>query len=193
MLLFFLFFVARSRIQAFSVNNVMARVSYSISSLANEIFANEFEFDSGYAQFYYLSGWLGNNIGLLNTKIFTDFRVEGQNFVPTGSFCEEEAAIYKQMYMHEFYTKKTRQVLRGIDSAVDFITLREGDTSITRTNKNELAKTYRGLANDAKAEVEKLVSAYNIYKAAPLQVAGEDGSPYYTGSGYTVFPYGNSY
>lgn len=168
-------------------------VSYSIPSLANEIFANEFEFDSGYAQFYYLSGWLGNNIGLLNTKLFTSFGVDGIYFTPTGSFGQEEASIYKQMYMHEFYTKKARQVLRGIDSSVDFITLREGDTSITRTNKNELAKTYKSLANDARTEIDKLVAAYNIYKAAPLQVAGIDGTPFYSGSGYSYFPYGPVY
>lgn len=165
-------------------------VSYSVHDLANEIFGNEFDFDTGYAQFYYISGWLENNVGSLNTKIFTQFGVDSGNFTPTGSFQQEERAIYKQMYLYEFYTKKTRQVLRGIDSSVDFVTLREGDTSITRTNKNELAKTYRGLANDARDEMEKLVTAYNIYRAAPVQVVGEDGSPLYTGSGYFYYPYG---
>ena len=165
-------------------------VTYSVHDLADEIFANEFEYDSGYAQFYYISGWLANNVGMLNTKIYSQFSVEGANFIPTGTFQQEERAIYKQMYLYEFYTKKTRQVLRGVDSSVDFVTLREGDTMITRTNKNELAKTYRGLANDAREEMERLVTAYNIYQAAPRQVAGEDGSPIYTGSGYFYYPYG---
>lgn len=165
-------------------------VNYSVHDLADEIFGNEFDYDSGYAQFYYISGWLGNNIGLLNTKLFTSFSVDNGSFVPTGEFKQEERSIYKQMYLYEFYTKKTRQVLRGIDSSVDFVTLREGDTMITRTNKNELAKTYRGLANDAREEMERLVTAYNIYQAAPVQVAGEDGSPIFTGSGYFYYPYG---
>jgi hypothetical protein len=165
-------------------------VTYSIHDLADEIFANEFEYDSGYAQFYFISGWLANNVGALNTKIHTSFGTENGNFTPTGSFLQEERAIYKQMYLQEFYVKKTRQVLRGIDSAVDFITLREGDTMITRTNKNELAKTYRGLATDAQQELERLVTAYNIHQAAPVQVAGDDGSPIYTGSGYFYYPYG---
>jgi len=165
-------------------------VTYSVYDLANEIFGNEFEYDSGYAQFYYISGWLANNVGLLNTKIYSQFNVEDGNFTPTGSFQLEERAIYKQMYLYEFYTKKTRQILRGVDSSVDFITLREGDSMITRTNKNELAKTYRGLANDAREEMEKLVVSYNLYKEAPVQVAGEDGSPIFTGSGYFYYPYG---
>jgi len=165
-------------------------VSYSVHDLADEIFGNEFEYDSGYAQFYYISGWLANNVGLLNTKIYSQFSVEGSYFVPNGTFQQEERSIYKQMYLYEFYTKKTRQVLRGVDSSVDFVTLREGDTMITRTNKNELAKTYRALANDAREEMERLVSSYNIYQAAPVQVAGEDGSPIFTGSGYFYYPYG---
>jgi hypothetical protein len=165
-------------------------VMYSVHSLADEIFANEFDYDSGYAQFYYISGWLANNVGTLNTKIYTSFDVENGNFVPTGEFKLEERAIYKQMYLYEFYTKKTRQVLRGIDSSVDFITLREGDSMITRTNKNELAKTYRSLANDAKAEMDQLINSYKIYQARPVQVAGEDGSPIFTGSGYFYYPYG---
>ena len=163
-------------------------VAYSVHDLADEIFANEFDYDSGYAQFYYISGWLANNVGLLNTKIYSQYSVESDNFTPTGTFQQEERAIYKQMYLYEFYTKKTRQVLRGVDSSVDFVTLREGDTMITRTNKNELAKTYRGLANDAREEMERLVSSYNIYQAAPVQVAGEDGSPIFTGSGYFYYP-----
>ena len=165
-------------------------ITYSVHDLADEIFANEFEYDSGYAQFYFISGWLANNVGQLNNRIYSSFEVEDGNFMPSGAFRQEEHAIYKQMYLYEFYTKKTRQVLRGVDSAVDFISLREGDTAITRTNKNELAKTYRGLANDAREEMEKLVSSYNIYRAAPVQVAGEDGSPIFTGSGYFYYPYG---
>jgi hypothetical protein len=165
-------------------------VAYSVHDLADEIFANEFEYDSGYAQFYYISGWLANNVGLLNTKIYSQYSVQNSNFEPTGLFQQEERSIYKQMYLYEFYTKKTRQVLRGVDSSVDFVTLREGDTMITRTNKNELAKTYRALANDAREEIERLVSSYNIYQAAPVQVAGEDGSPIFTGSGYFYYPYG---
>jgi len=165
-------------------------VAYSVHDLADEIFANEFEYDSGYAQFYYISGWLANNVGLLNTKIYSQYSVQNSNFEPTGLFQQEERSIYKQMYLYEFYTKKTRQVLRGVDSSVDFVTLREGDTMITRTNKNELAKTYRGLANDAREEMERLVSSYNIYQAAPVQVAGEDGSPIFTGSGFFYYPYG---
>jgi len=35
------------------------------------------------------------------------------------------------------------------------------------------------LANDANAELEKLITSYNMYQAAPVQVAGEDGDVYF--------------
>ena len=93
-------------------------ISYSVHGLADEIFGNEFEYDSGYAQFYYIYGWLANNIGSLNTKIYSNYEVVSGNFEPSGDFRQEERAIYRQMYLHEFYIKKTRSVLRGVDSSV---------------------------------------------------------------------------
>ena len=66
----------------------------------------KFEYDSGYAQFYYISGWLANNVGLLNTKIYSQYSVQNSNFEPTGLFQQEERSIYKQMYLYEFYTKR---------------------------------------------------------------------------------------
>jgi hypothetical protein len=86
----------------------------------------------------------------------------------------EESGIYKKLYLKHFYQKKARNVLKGIDSSVDFISLREGDSMITRTNKNEIAKTYRGMAKDAEEDLEKAVYAYNYYNAVPRQVAGGD-------------------
>jgi hypothetical protein len=59
-------------------------VAYSVHDLADEIYGNEFEYDSGYAQFYYISGWLANNVGMLNTKIYSQYAVESGNFIPTG-------------------------------------------------------------------------------------------------------------
>jgi hypothetical protein len=45
---------------------------------------------------------------------------------------------------------------------------------ITRTNKNEIAKTYRAMAKDVTEELEKSVYAYNYYQAKPRQVVGSD-------------------
>ena len=144
--------------------------------LANTVFVNEFDSDTDMATLTQVSGWFENNIGELNTLIFTSFSGQGdaghpnQKFTPSMGF--EESGIYKKLYLKHFYQKKARNVLKGIDSSVDFVSLREGDSMITRTNKNEIAKVYRGLAKDASEELEKAVYAYNFYNAAPRQVVG---------------------
>jgi hypothetical protein len=146
------------------------------SILANSIFINEFDSDTDMATLTQISGWFENNVGELNTLLFTSFSGSGEAgqdthvFHPTMGL--EESGIYKKLYLKHFYQKKARNVLKGIDSSVDFVTLREGDSMITRTNKNEIAKVYRGFAKDATEELEKAVYAYNFYQAAPRQVAG---------------------
>ena len=146
--------------------------------LANSVFINEFDSDTSMATLAQVSGWFENNIGELNTLLFTSFSGKGEAgkdthvFHPTMGL--EESGIYKKLYLKHFYQKKARNVLKGIDSSVDFVTLREGDSMITRTNKNEIAKVYRGFAKDATEELEKAVYAYNFYQAAPRQVAGSE-------------------
>lgn len=156
------------------------KTPYLISTIATGIYRDEFDSDSSYSSLSSISGWLENNVGLLNTKIYTAFSGSGLNdgdtcVQPTGNFKFEESDIFKQMYLTNFYTKKVRSVLNGIDSSVDFITLKEGDSVITRTNKNEIAKTYRGMAKDAQERLDFLVGQYNIYGAAPVQVFGNEG------------------
>jgi hypothetical protein len=146
-------------------------------TLANSVFVNEFDSDTSMATQSQVSGWFENNIGELNTLLFTSFSGSGlgtntARIYPTGSFGLEESGIFKQLYLKHFYQKKARNVMKNIDSSVDFITLRDGDSVITRTNKNEIAKTYRGMSKDATEELDKLVYAYNYYQAAPRQVAG---------------------
>jgi|TARA_Y100000310_G_scaffold332288_1_gene407586 hypothetical protein len=180
-------------------NSNRQQTPYFVSTIATGIYRDEFDSDTGYQSLSAISGWLENNVGLLNTEIYTSFSgsgmIDGANsgdtaLVPTGGFKFEEAEIFKQVYLVEYYKKKTRTVLKNIDSSVDFITLRDGDSMITRTNKNEIAKTYRGLANDAQERLQLLTAKYNIYGATPLQVAGTDApaGPTGTAANYVYWP-----
>jgi len=161
------------------------KTPYLVSTIATGIFNDEFDSDTGFATLASISGWLANNVGLLNTTLYTaysgsgaasnDAQYPGDTIIsPSGNFRFEESDIYKQIYLTNYYTKKARAVLKGIDSSVDFISLKEGDSVITRTNKNEIAKTYRGFAKDAQENLDNLVAKYNIYQAEPVQVAGTD-------------------
>jgi hypothetical protein len=162
-------------------NSNKRQTPYFVSTIATGIYNDEFDSDTGYQSLSAISGWLANNVGLLNTQLYTSFSgsatTDGDTAIQTtGRFGFEEADIFKQLYLVNYYKKKTRAVLKNIDSSVDFISLRDGDSMITRTNKNEIAKTYRGLTNDAEDRLQMLTAKYNIYGAAPVQVAGMDAA-----------------
>ena len=176
------------------------KTPYLVSTIATGIYNDEFDSDTGYSTLSSISGWLANNVGLLNTITYTAFSGSGVTagtlngdtvLQPSGNFRFEESDIFKQIYLTNYYTKKARAILKGIDSSVDFISLREGDSMITRTNKNEIAKTYRGFAKDAQEALDGLVAKYNIYGAAPVQVAGADAALTASGDLYGRAPYIN--
>ena len=80
--------------------------------MANTVFVNEFDSDTDMATLSQISGWFENNIGELNTVLFTSFSGSGVDstdevrIVPSGAFSTEESGIFKQLYLKHFYRKK---------------------------------------------------------------------------------------
>lgn len=148
----------------------------------------------------YISGWIESSRGLgkLNLLLDTCFGVDvsglhagetyyaghgysgtygAGDFYPTMG--QAEISIYTEVYKADYYDKAIRDAMNGLisvgsGSAVDWNELREGDSVIKRSNRNELAKTYRLLLNDSKAELNRLVGFYKQNLARPRQVAGDD-------------------
>ena len=151
----------------------------NIGDLANSIYINEF--DSTGVTVEAISGWLENNIGQLNNVLYTSF--SGENGSVSGLNLEEQN-IYKQMYMYHYYTKQTRNTIRGIanDTNGNIISVRDGDNAITFVNKNEVSKVYRSLAQDAYDGLQSSITSYNIYNASPKQVGGIESLPLQSGS-----------
>ena len=145
----------------------------NIGDLAKSIYINEF--DSSGVPVESISGWIENNIGQLNNIIYTSF--SGVSGVVDGLNLEEQS-ILKEMYLYHYYTKQTRNTIRGIanDTNGNILSVRDGDNSITFVNKNEVSKVYKNLAQDANAKLMDLVSRYNSYQASPRQVGGIESS-----------------
>jgi hypothetical protein len=179
-----------------------------IGALATSILDTEFDYitgSEGDALLSTTSGWLAANVGMLNVLIYTKFNSGNLSALPlTGAQASgwiwqpEEEAIYKQVYLQEYYNKEARKILRntvnttttsGSTTDTDYTltewtSLREGDTQIQRqaivlsaTQKNESSRIVRGFANDATDELMRLIHNYNMYNAVPRQVAGNDGAP----------------
>jgi hypothetical protein len=140
-----------------------------ISDLADSIYSSEFDSSSEAANLTSIQAWLEENLGLLNTLINTSY-----NGVDPGMGLEEKA-IYKQIYLYNYYSKQSRNVLRGIVSSTssdNVLMVADGDNRIQFANKNEIGKTFRDLARDTKQTLDMMVAKYNIYAAKPLQVGG---------------------
>lgn len=151
-----------------------------LGALATKIVNYEFSEDRQRFPVSYVSGWLEANIGELNGLLNEEFYVndtgaieiaEGSGLMPV------EENIYSTLYEIHYYEKAARDSLRSFTygSDTDWLTLKEGDTTIQRQNKNSVAKTFRDLKTDATERLNDLVGKYNQYKSSPLQVFGYDG------------------
>ena len=149
-----------------------------LGELASGIYSSEFDSDSSAANYSQISGWLSENLGLLNTLINTNF--SGQN----PSLGLEEQAIYKEIYLYNYYNKQARSILRGItatsNAGDNILSVSDGDNSISFVNRNEVGKVYRDLAKESKQKLDVLVTKYTIYESQPLQIGGYESVSYET-------------
>ena len=87
-----------------------SKTPYLVSTIATGIYNDEFDSDTGYSTLASISGWLANNVGLLNTIIYRAFSGSGSTtdypddtvLMPSGNFRFEEADIYKQIYLNNY-------------------------------------------------------------------------------------------
>jgi hypothetical protein len=150
-----------------------------LEDLASGIVETEFDNDTGIATIASVSGWLYENLGKLNTYIYTDFGGD----TATGAYGQidtEAQNILKELYLNNYYNKEARNALRGIVSSSvsgdNILALKDGESSVTFVNRNEVSKVYRGLAADSMNNVVRMAGQYNIYQAQPRQLGGIDGS-----------------
>ena len=111
--------------------------------------------------------WLTSNIGALNNHIGTTLTVESSLIVPELN--DDQKVNYKILYAIHYYT---RQVNRNLGAAayVNIIEFREGNRTVRRANKNEVAKTYMAILKETKDGFFSMVSAYKMNLAVPLQI-----------------------
>jgi len=157
-----------------------------IGQIATNIYDSEFDDEPTQLKREFkiqgISGWLESNLGQFNNLTYSSFGT-------TGNFKLEEENILSHLYLKDYYTRQARVVLNmGATGTMDWTRLTEGDTTIVRSNKVDLARTYRGLAKDAGESLEKLIYSYNSYQAMPRQTAGFDGG-FISGSGYWRYPF----
>ena len=159
-----------------------------LGRIASGITTYEFPNDTGTYNMGFVSGWLETNIGELNGLLHEEFSVDTTgNIRAAGTgLAPVEENIFSTLYELFYYQKSSREALRSFtySDSVDWITLKEGDTTIQRQNKNSVSKTYVDLSKEANSRLDNLLYQYNYQKSSPIQVAGTDGT--YSLSGILV-------
>ena len=130
-----------------------------------------FIFDSTGISLGTIKNWMSENIGQLNVVLHTSF--SGVSGVVEDMLLEE-GNIYKEMFLNSYYSKQTRLTLRGIvnNDSGNLLSIKDGEQSIAFTNKNEVSKVYKNLANDSYKRLKDLVYQYHVYRGGPRQVGG---------------------
>jgi len=145
----------------------------TFSGLAQNVLTNDFENNTGIATLSQISGWFSANLGGLNNLLNTSF--SGVD----PEIDEEASYIFSLQYLHSFYSRQTRNALRGIISSSsdgsNILSVSDGDNKISFVNKNEVAKSYRGMTNDLAAQIEKDAHRYCMFLSQP-QAINEVGS-----------------
>ena len=152
-------------------------------NLATQIVTYDFPDDTGTYPTSYVSGWLDANLGELNLLTNEEFSANDTGAIVLGSgdsashgLTSQELEIFKTLYEVHYYEKAARDSLRSATygTSADWITLKEGDTTIQRQNKNSVAKTFRDFSSDSREKLGQIVFQYNRYRSGPRQVHGSD-------------------
>ena len=151
-----------------------------LGRIASGITTYEFPNDTGTYNIGYVSGWLETNIGELNGLLHEEFEIDSTGAVLSDGtgLAPVEENIFSTLYELHYYQKSSRESLRSFaySDSVDWLTIKEGDTTIQRQNKNSVAKTYTDLSKEANLRLDNLLYQYNYQKSSPIQVAGTDGT-----------------
>lgn len=124
--------------------------------------------------------WLRTNIGDLNILINKKYIID-ENTLEIASeeneaFGNIEKSIFKMLYSIHHYERMMRKSL--YDATLDsVISISDEGSSVTKINKNEMAKTFATLRKQINDELMELTKNYNLNEAKPLQVVGDDTVP----------------
>jgi len=105
-------------------------------------------------------------LGKLNNMISTSYSIISGDIYPEMAINEQ--AIYSQLYISEYYSKKINQIIGGTE--ISWTTLKDGDSTIVRSSQTEMAKVFKDLKRQSDEEIIRLVGSYRVNASSALTV-----------------------
>jgi hypothetical protein len=149
-----------------------------LNDFVNNVYSDLGERDD--YSFNYLLAWFldPSNLGELNNLIDTAYIcAKGNNgyIYIDPEIGAEELSIYKANFEIFFYGRESKRSLAtSYSSSGSWISLKDDDSSITRINRSDLARTFNLLQRDAKNNRDDLVKSYLRSKSKAQSVSGND-------------------
>ena len=136
----------------------------NLSDIADEIFTELAEpSDISQASIIY---WLYTNVGALNSLLESSFETTASVITPSPS--EIEKQILKKLYTLYFYGRQMNRNL-GAAALVSVASVTEGNRTVRRFDRTNVAKSFKGLIEETKDELHIAVLAYKLAASTPTQ------------------------
>ncbi len=123
--------------------------------------------------------YLRGQIGKINNLLFEDFILNGDyEFVDGGGqeISSDAASILKAIYRVYDFNLQIRSNMSAISSD-SVLKVEDNGSSVTKVNKNEVAKVLASLKNTEEKALFDLVNSYRIKRSSPQDVHGDDETP----------------
>jgi hypothetical protein len=125
--------------------------------------------------------WIRAKVGTINNLLFEDFAITDDTkeiIDPSGNEITPEAvAVIKQIYRIYDYQLQLQQNLNAISGGETLLQVVDNGSSITRLNRNELAKTLAAIRKTEMEALNTLVNAYRSRGSTPQGIIGDDTVP----------------
>lgn len=142
-------------------------LNIQIQKLQEEIF-EELERPSSISPSF-IGNYVITNAGTLNNLIGTSFSgVCGSGLTPPMQ--EDELAISKLMF-ENYWIKRQIKGNLGANAYTDWVTIKEGDSQITKPAKSDTAKNFQVLQKENRIELQFAISAYRIKRSIPAEAS----------------------
>jgi hypothetical protein len=147
----------------------------------------------------YLLGWFldPSNVGALNNQIdacYSTVAYKDSAGRCTGICIEPEMgpaemALFRLNFDYFYFGREAKRALQGSYSSSSWTTLKEGDSSITKVNKSDLARTFNMMMKDTDQKRKDMTFEYLRNTARPQSVEGQDTVPgsYYSPDYYLPY------
>ena len=148
----------------------------TVVSVATEIILdldNDSSLSSSFVQ-----SWLIGNVGKLNNAIGSAIEIVTvatvSEFSPLPT--DDQKDIFKWLFQCQYFSNLAKNSLGA--AAFDWISLSEGDSSVKRVSKNDLAKSYSELLKQCRASLNEMIKHYRMNWALPRSKSAYDSNAY---------------